>query len=140
MNIIDHVEISMATAELVPNPGAKKSPVWEYFGFEADDEGKPVNKDRPICKKCPRTVATKSGNTSSLLLHLRNAHPEVYRRMKEVRGVQRQQRKEHQVGSSKTKLLLTSSRSISLVPRQIFGLVTLWNMSYTIHYPYLVVS
>ena len=76
----------MATAELVSKPGAKKSSVWEYFGFEADDEGKPVNEDRPICKKCSRTVATKSGNTSNLLSHLRNAHPEVYRRIKGGEG------------------------------------------------------
>lgn len=75
----------MAATELVSKPGAK-SPVWEYFGFEADDKGKPVNEDRPFCKKCLRTVATKSGNTSNLLSHLRNAHPEVYKRMKGGEG------------------------------------------------------
>ena len=45
-----------------------------------------MNKDRPICKKCSRTVATKSGNTSNLLLHLRNARPEVYKGMKGGEG------------------------------------------------------
>ena len=63
MNIIGHVETWQLRTELVSKPGAKKSPVWEYFGFEADDKGKPVKEDRPICKKCSRTVATKSGNT-----------------------------------------------------------------------------
>ena len=64
MNIIGHMKTWQLRTELVSKPGAKKSPLWEYFGFEADDKGKPVNEDRPICKKCSRTVATKSGNTS----------------------------------------------------------------------------
>ena len=60
MNIIGHMETWQLRTELVSKPSAKKSPVWEYFGFEADDKGKPVKEDCPICKKCSRTVATKS--------------------------------------------------------------------------------
>ena len=41
-----------------------------------------MDEDRPICKKCSGMVAMKGGNTSNLLSHLRNAHPEIYRRMK----------------------------------------------------------
>ena len=45
-----------------------------------------MKEDHSICKNCSRTVATKSGNTSNLLSHLRNARPEVYKRMKGSEG------------------------------------------------------
>ena len=76
----------MAAADLVSKPGARKSPVWEHFGFQADENGKPVDKDHPRCKLCSRAVATKGGNTSNLLSHLRNAHPAIFRRMKGGEG------------------------------------------------------
>ena len=56
------------------------------FGFEEDTNGKPVDDDHPICKKCSRMVATKDGNTSNLLLHLCNVHPDAYQRTKGVDG------------------------------------------------------
>ena len=63
--------------DLVPNPGAMKSPVWVCFGFVLGTDGKLVNEEKPVCVDtvCDRTVATKEGNTVNLLLHLRNSHP-----------------------------------------------------------------
>ena len=75
----------MAAAELVSKPGARKSQVWKHFEFEGDTNGKPVNEDHPTSKKYSQTVATKGGNTSNLLLHLRNSHPKIYWRMTWVR-------------------------------------------------------
>ena len=67
---------------LVPKPGATKSPVWSYFGFVAGADGKPANEEKPVCRKCGRTVATKGSNTSNMLSHLRNSHPTIYSRIK----------------------------------------------------------
>jgi len=64
--------------DLVEKPNKKTSRVWEHFGFEPDSSGKPKNEDRPICKLCWRTVATKGSNTSNLLAHLRTNHPVVH--------------------------------------------------------------
>ena len=73
----------MQTIEnLVPKPGATKSPVWSYFGFVAGADGKPANEEKPVCRKCGRTVATKGSNTSNMLSHLLNSHPTIYSRIK----------------------------------------------------------
>ena len=37
--------------KLVAKPRST-SIVWKYFGFEADDKGKPQKTDRPICRLC----------------------------------------------------------------------------------------
>ena len=52
------------TEELV----AKKNtsgPVWKYFGFEADETGKPWKVDHPRCRVCYQEVGAKDGNTSN---------------------------------------------------------------------------
>ena len=61
--------------DLVPNTGMTKPPVWAYFGFVAEVDGKPANKEKPVCKECGPTVATKGNNTSNLLSHLSMEHP-----------------------------------------------------------------
>ena len=68
--------------DLVPKPDAMKPPVWAYFGFVAGADGKTANKEKPVCKECGQTVATKGSNTSNLLSHLRNSHPTIYSRIK----------------------------------------------------------
>ena len=40
----------MAAAEVVSKPGARKSHMWEHFGFEGDEKEKPVNEDCAIRK------------------------------------------------------------------------------------------
>jgi len=51
-----------------------KSPVWKYFGFTPDEEGRPANCCFPKCKICFKDVSAKFGNTSNLLKHLRLHH------------------------------------------------------------------
>ena len=64
--------------DLVPKPGATKSLVWAYFGFIAGADGKPANEEKPVCRECDRTVATKGSNTLNLLSHQRNSHATIY--------------------------------------------------------------
>ena len=65
---------------LVPKPGATKSPVWSYFVAGAD--GKPANEEKPVCRECGQTIATKGSNMSNMLSHLWNSHPTIYSRIK----------------------------------------------------------
>ena len=55
-----------------------KSPVWRYFAFEADANGKPKDIDKPKCKLCQEEVTAHFGNTSNLYTHVRNKHPSIY--------------------------------------------------------------
>lgn len=63
-----------SNAALVPKPKTV-SVVWNYFGLEQDEEGKPKNDDVAICRRCKRRVQARGGNTSNLLSHLRTHHP-----------------------------------------------------------------
>ena len=67
------------TCLLVKKPNCK-SVVWTYFGLEADDMGIPLRdkEDSPICKTCKKAVLAKGGNTSNLLTHLHDHHPDLY--------------------------------------------------------------
>ena len=60
--------------ELVPKPKTT-SAVWQYFGFIADEEGRPKNEQQPICKLCKKTVLSRGSNTSNLFAHLRGESP-----------------------------------------------------------------
>ena len=70
---------SLASSEgsLVDKPNIK-SAIWKYFGFIPDDNGKPSNIDKPQCKVCCATVATKTSNTTNLRVHLRQKHPQLF--------------------------------------------------------------
>ena len=68
--------------DFAPTPGATKSLVWTYFDLVAGADGKPANEEKPWCRECGRTVATKGSNTSSLLSHFRNSHPTIFSRIK----------------------------------------------------------
>ena len=50
------------------------SPVWKYFGFTPDEEGRPTNCCFSKCKICFKDVSAKFGNTSNLLKHLWSHH------------------------------------------------------------------
>ncbi|XP_046901827.1 uncharacterized protein LOC124484777 [Hypomesus transpacificus] len=54
------------------------SKIWLYYGFKADDTGKPTIKDEAICLMCRRIVRIKDGNTTNLRAHLRIHHPEEF--------------------------------------------------------------
>ena len=59
--------------------------VWKYFGFEADERGKPLKTDRPICRLCQTEVSAKDGNTTNLYSHLKSKHGEEYLQIQKER-------------------------------------------------------
>ncbi len=67
--------------ELHKKPGSK-SQVWNYFGLEKKDGE--LQKETAICRTCYRRVATKNGNTSNLLAHLRTTHSNLHLQVKEA--------------------------------------------------------
>ena len=68
-----------STERLVKKPNSK-SIVWNYFGLKAGENNLPLPKEeeRPICRTCRKAVSAKSGNTSNMLTHLRDHHPNLY--------------------------------------------------------------
>ncbi|XP_038062433.1 E3 SUMO-protein ligase ZBED1-like [Patiria miniata] len=58
-----------------------KSVVWNYFGFEPNEDGAPKNENEAICRLCRKKVAAKQGNTSNLLAHVRANHPATHARI-----------------------------------------------------------
>ena len=70
---------SLSTLNLVVNKNVK-SVVWQYFGLEADEKSIPKQEleDQPVCRKCYKRVRVKHGNTSNLLSHLHDNHPDEY--------------------------------------------------------------
>ena len=56
------------------------SVVWEYFGLKASQNGTLVASEThlPVCRLCGKSVPAKGGNTTNLLTHLRDRHPDVY--------------------------------------------------------------
>ena len=64
---------------LIKKPSTK-SVVWNYFGLQTDEDGRilPEKEDKPVCRACKKAVLAKGGNTTNLLTHLRDHHPELY--------------------------------------------------------------
>ena len=76
---------SNPSEELVPKPKTT-SAVWQYFGFIAEEEGRPKNKEQPICKLCKKTVL--GSNTSNLFAHqlIKKAKPSTKQKQPEERS------------------------------------------------------
>ncbi|XP_039510154.1 E3 SUMO-protein ligase ZBED1-like [Pimephales promelas] len=70
---------------LVDKKGGK-SHVWKHFGFAADDEGNIIDPQKPICKRCHRSFLSKAGNTSNLIKHLKDRHPDLMKEFKQMQG------------------------------------------------------
>ena len=70
--------------QLVAKPRST-SIIWKYFGFEADDKGKPRKTDRPICRLYQTEVSAKDGNTANLYSHLKSKHGEEYLQIQKER-------------------------------------------------------
>ena len=72
--------ILIGDPELVAKKGSKKSPVWTYFGFLPNEKGEPIDLNMAICRfpNCKEKVKLSSANTSNLLRHLRNHHPQEF--------------------------------------------------------------
>ena len=47
------------------------SKVWKYFGFVPDEDGNPIDSDKPKCKLCFKSVSAEWANTSNLLRYLK---------------------------------------------------------------------
>ena len=54
--------------------------VWDYFGLLANPDGSVVwgEANYPMCRSCGKSVPVKGGNTTNLLTHLRDRHPDLY--------------------------------------------------------------
>ena len=46
---------------IIMKKGAK-SPVWQYFGYRVDDQGKLMDRDLPTCVLCKSDITSKGGN------------------------------------------------------------------------------
>ena len=57
-----------------------KSVVWDYFGIRVGEDGLPVpgEEQKPVCRSCGKVVLAKGGNTTNLLTHLRDHHPQLH--------------------------------------------------------------
>ena len=67
-----------AEERLIKKPNSK-SVVWNYFGLKANEYGIILpEEERPICRTCKKAVPAKGGNTSNLLTHLRDHHPDPH--------------------------------------------------------------
>ena len=49
--------------------------VREHYRFKPNNRDEPLILDKPVCRICCKTVATKSGNTTNMHLHLKHNHP-----------------------------------------------------------------
>ncbi len=70
LNSKSEVNIKIASAA-PPQPALvdkehSRSAIWKYFGYEANEHGKPKDTSKPICKSCYRAVLTKGANTSNI--------------------------------------------------------------------------
>ena len=57
-----------------------KSVVWDYFGIHVGEDGLPVpgEEQKAVCRSCGKAVLAKGGNTTNLLTHLRDHHPQLH--------------------------------------------------------------
>ncbi len=72
---------SSSSVRIIPKANTV-SPVWTYFGLEADGQGKLISKEIAICRLCNSRTSTKGGSTSNLFSHLKNHHPKEYAYLK----------------------------------------------------------
>ena len=78
-----HATVIMAETPKLAVPKKAKSPLWAYFGFEENEEGKRVNDKQVHCKLCheaeqhEKAAIAFSGNTTNLRQHLIKWHPEI---------------------------------------------------------------
>ena len=56
-----------------------RSVIWNYFGLRLDADGKLINEEKQVCRKCKVSVSAKCGNTSNMFHHLWDHHPRLYK-------------------------------------------------------------
>ena len=64
-------ETNVSVADLRSKSKSSATPVWQYFGFKADED----DKAKPMCKLCLKKVSASGGNPSNLQPHLCDHHP-----------------------------------------------------------------
>lgn len=65
--------------ELEDLPSSLCSPVWEHFGFsfKVINGQRPVDKTKVVCRHCLTEIGYAAGNTSNMIMHLKQHHPTV---------------------------------------------------------------
>lgn len=58
-----------------------RSPIWQFYGLPADENGTVIRCDFSICKLCKKGVKAKGGSTSNLRNHLKIHHPSQSRNL-----------------------------------------------------------
>ena len=91
----DSTEATSEETAIVPKKKVV-SPVWDHFGQRVDSEGKVLDSDTAVCRRCHCNVRASGGNTSNLLSHLRVHHPTQYT---QVLQAQKAKVKESEKGS-----------------------------------------
>ena len=78
-NMVDTELSEESSQSLVRKPRAV-SVVWDYFGLKTNENGTVIvtEEQKPVCRTCHRSVPAKGGNTSNLMAHLKEHHPELY--------------------------------------------------------------
>ena len=94
-------------SELVSKDKAT-SLVWNYFGFEAGEDGKPINSEKAICRIATgcrkKPVLAKGGNTSNLLTHLKRHHHKQYAELIEAQEKKKSKENGLKASQGQTKL------------------------------------
>lgn len=52
---------------------------WKLFGFEWDEQGKPKDSSKPMCKRCNRASPEKVVNMTNLSKYHQDRHPNLYK-------------------------------------------------------------
>ena len=136
--------------------------VWNYFGLEADKDGKPINAEKAICRIASgcgkKPVLAKGGNTSNLLTHLRRHHPKHYAKLLQAQEKKKSKEKNLKASEGQAKLKavdqsaakygrgskkwqeLTRGEAIMLVKLSIILFSNSHNFTYYAHRFYLLFS
>ena len=56
-----------------------RSFTWNYFRLILDGDGKPIDKDRRVCRKCKISISVKHENTNNMFHHLLDHHSCMYK-------------------------------------------------------------
>ncbi len=68
------VDSEESTSDVMLVSKNTKADVWKHFALRADQGGKAIEPDKPLCKLCCVPVCEKYGNTTSLYVY---QHPQV---------------------------------------------------------------
>ena len=86
--------------------------VWDYFGLKTNDNGSIIvsEEQRPVCRTCYKSISVKGGNTTNLMAHLKEHHPELY-----VEALESQKSKEGSSAKKITKPAETGTKQPTIV-------------------------